>query len=92
MEAAAKGAVTLDRPSDKSWTVTDTQGPQGWVGLDSVTQRVARLTVVCPGSALQNGIPTDRLLQALNDTESSRRTLVNRLNRFNVPRPRKGRT
>ena len=44
MEAAAKGAVTLDRPSDKSWTVTDTQGPQGWVGLDSVTQRVARLT------------------------------------------------
>ena len=44
MEAAAKGAVTLDRPSDKSWTVTDTQGPQGWAGLDSVTQRVARLT------------------------------------------------
>ena len=44
MEAAAKGAVSLDRPSDKSWTVTDTQGPQGWAGLDSVTQRVARLT------------------------------------------------
>ena len=44
MEAAAKGAVTLDRPSDKSWTVTDIQGPQGWAGLDSVTQRVARLT------------------------------------------------
>jgi hypothetical protein len=44
MEAAAKGAVTLDRPNDKSWTVTDTQGPQGWAGLDSVTQRVARLT------------------------------------------------
>jgi uncharacterized membrane protein YgcG len=44
MEAAAKGAVTLDRPTDKSWTVTDTQGPQGWVGLDPVTQRVARLT------------------------------------------------
>ncbi|MBF4769711.1 DUF2207 domain-containing protein [Nocardioides agariphilus] len=44
MQAAAKGAVTLERPSDKSWTVTDTQGPQGWAGLDSVTQRVARLT------------------------------------------------
>ena len=43
MEAAAKGAIKLDR-SGKSWTVTDTQGPQGWVGLDSVTQRVARLT------------------------------------------------
>ena len=43
MEAAAKGSVTLDR-NDSSWTVTDTQGPQGWAGLDSVTQRVARLT------------------------------------------------
>ncbi|MEO6511157.1 MAG: DUF2207 domain-containing protein [Nocardioides sp.] len=44
MEAAEKGAVTLDKPSDKAWTVTDTQGPQGWAGLDAVTQRVARLT------------------------------------------------
>ncbi len=43
MEAAAKGSVTLDR-NGSSWTVTDTQGPQGWAGLDSVTQRVARLT------------------------------------------------
>jgi hypothetical protein len=43
MEAAAKGSVTLDR-NGNSWTVTDTQGPQGWAGLDSVTQRVARLT------------------------------------------------
>jgi hypothetical protein len=44
MQAAANGSVTLDRPDDKSWTITDTQGPQGWKGLDSVTQRVARLT------------------------------------------------
>ena len=44
MEAAEKGALTMDRPDDKSWTVTDTQGPQGWAGLDPVTQRVARLT------------------------------------------------
>jgi uncharacterized membrane protein len=44
MQAAAKGAITLDRPSERSWTVTDRQGPQGWVGLDPVTQRVARLT------------------------------------------------
>ena len=43
MEAAAKGSLSLDRSGD-SWTVTDTQGPQGWAGLDSVTQRVARLT------------------------------------------------
>jgi hypothetical protein len=43
MEAAAKGSLDLDRSGD-SWTVTDTQGPQGWAGLDSVTQRVARLT------------------------------------------------
>jgi hypothetical protein len=43
MEAAAKGSLRLDRSGD-SWTVTDTQGPQGWAGLDPVTQRVARLT------------------------------------------------
>jgi hypothetical protein len=43
MEAAAKGSLDLDRSGD-SWTVTDTQGPQGWAGLDPVTQRVARLT------------------------------------------------
>ncbi len=43
MEAAAKGSLDLDRSGD-TWTVTDTQGPQGWAGLDSVTQRVARLT------------------------------------------------
>ena len=43
MEAAAKGSLSLDRSGD-SWTVTDTQGPQGWAGLDPVTQRVARLT------------------------------------------------
>jgi hypothetical protein len=43
MEAAAKGSLELDRSGD-SWTVTDTQGPQGWAGLDPVTQRVARLT------------------------------------------------
>ncbi|HEX8780219.1 MAG TPA: DUF2207 domain-containing protein [Nocardioides sp.] len=43
MEAAAKGALSLDRSGD-SWTVTDTHGPQGWAGLDPVTQRVARLT------------------------------------------------
>ena len=43
MEAAAKGSLDLDRSGD-SWTVTDSQGPQGWAGLDSVTQRVARLT------------------------------------------------
>ena len=43
MEAAAKGSLSLDRSGD-SWTVIDTQGPQGWAGLDSVTQRVARLT------------------------------------------------
>ena len=43
MEAAAKGSVTLNRDGS-SWTVTDTEGPQGWAGLDPVTQRVARLT------------------------------------------------
>jgi len=43
MEAADKGAVSLDRPDDDSWTVTDSQGPQGWAALDPVTQRVARL-------------------------------------------------
>jgi len=35
--------ILCGAPRD-SWTVTDTQGPQGWAGLDSVTQRVARLT------------------------------------------------
>jgi uncharacterized membrane protein YgcG len=44
MQAAEKGAVSMDKPDDKSWTVTDTQGSQGWAGLDPVTQRVARLT------------------------------------------------
>ncbi len=34
MEAAEKGALKLDKPDDKSWTVTDTQGPQGWAGID----------------------------------------------------------
>jgi hypothetical protein len=44
MQAASHGALTLDRPDDKTWTITDSQGPQGWAGLDPVTQRVARLT------------------------------------------------
>jgi hypothetical protein len=44
MQAAEHGSIHLDRPDDKEWTVTDTQGPNGWAGLDSVTQRVARLT------------------------------------------------
>jgi hypothetical protein len=50
MQAAEHGSVKLDRPDDKTWTVTDTSGPQGWAGLDSVTQRVARL----PGGAGQS--------------------------------------
>ena len=44
MQAAEHGSIRLDRPDDKEWTVTDTQGPNGWAGLDPVTQRVARLT------------------------------------------------
>ena len=44
MEAAEKGALDARPPDDEAWTVTDTQGPQGWAGLDPVTQRVARLT------------------------------------------------
>ena len=43
MQAAEKGAINLDRSGD-SWTDhRQGQGPQGWAGLDSVTQRVAQL-------------------------------------------------
>jgi hypothetical protein len=44
MQAAEHGSVKLDRPEGKTWTITDSQGSQGWAGLDPVTQRVARLT------------------------------------------------
>jgi uncharacterized membrane protein YgcG len=77
MEAAAKGAVTLDRPSDKSWTITDNQGPQGWAGLDSVTQRVARLAGG-PGqsfTATPGSISAGRKLQSeLSGFESATRS------------------
>ncbi len=43
MQAAEKGAVTLEQPGE-GWSVTDVNGPQGWAGLDPITQRVARLT------------------------------------------------
>ena len=43
MQAAEKGAVDLARPGEE-WAITDKAGPAGWAGLDSVTQRVARLT------------------------------------------------
>ena len=43
MQAAEKGAVDLARPGEE-WAITDKAGPAGWAGLDSITQRVARLT------------------------------------------------
>jgi hypothetical protein len=44
MEAAEKGAIKLERPAGEGWEVTDAQGPDGWSAVDSVTQRIARLT------------------------------------------------
>lgn len=42
MQAAEKGAITLDRTAN-GWSITDAKGPQGWAGLDSVTTSVAGL-------------------------------------------------
>ena len=42
MQAAEKGAVTLDR-AEAAWTVTDKAGAEGWAGVDPVTAGVAGL-------------------------------------------------
>jgi uncharacterized membrane protein YgcG len=49
MHAAEHGAIDLQRAEDKSWTITDKTGPQGWAGLDPMTTSVAGL-LSGPGS------------------------------------------
>ena len=43
MYAAEKGAISLHRAEDRTWTITDKNGAQGWAGLDPVTNGVAHL-------------------------------------------------
>ncbi|HEU5037246.1 MAG TPA: DUF2207 domain-containing protein [Nocardioides sp.] len=47
--AAERGAIDLDR-SDRTWTITDKKGADGWAGLDQVTAGVAHL-LSGPGSS-----------------------------------------
>jgi hypothetical protein len=76
MEAAEKGAIKLDRPGGDGWEITDSKGPDGWAAVDSVTQRIARLTGG-PGltfTATPRDVTTGKKLQSeLSGFESATR-------------------
>lgn len=44
LQAAEKGAISVDRAAGKVWRITDLKGEEGWSAVDEVTGRIAHLT------------------------------------------------